>query len=123
MGRSVAAKTAAAVLALLFLGSHATEAYGLHDCPRHHGPAPDSTAPEVAVTAGPDPGAGNADSSVCTCVGSCHGGAAVPMPAHAAPTGLWLPPAGVSVVRTAVGTLPLARSAYLLPFPTGPPLS
>lgn len=59
--------------------------------------------------------------AVCTCVGSCHGGAAAPIPSDGlrSPRHSLPPEALASMPRSRL--LPAARAAYFLPFPNGPP--
>lgn len=120
-----------ALLALVFAAGLAGEAYGVHDCPHHHG-SPTGGSPHVAADAGhgyaaeapprtsdPRPLQAPPDGP-CTCVGNCHA-ASVALDAPAPPAlaaavatdrGLPLPAPDGRVARTA---------AYLLPFANGPP--
>lgn len=120
MRRSRLVQTTAATLALLFLAALATEAYGLHPCPRHHhsGSSTEVAGPSVA----PDAPGGDPAPPLCVCVGICHGGAASPVPA--APVARDLLPAPTSSVVDAPTERVRARDrgAYFLPFPNGPPL-
>lgn len=126
-------------LALLFGVSLAASAFGWHGCPHHaagrdEGPeqAPRSAAAAPSAPDGPlsaaladrhhdaghHPGPGD---STCTCLGSCHAGAAPVLASH--------PGLAVAVDEAArTGTLEFPsrrirhrRPAYFLPFPHGPP--
>lgn len=123
MRRPVATPAISLLLALLFLGGHAVEAYGAHDCERHHGPPPDPTASSHVVAQDSGEDTGGDGLRTCTCVGSCHGGAAAPVPGVA-------PLTSVPVATTRRDLLPKTtenrardRPAYLLPFPNAPPSS
>jgi len=117
-----------ALLGLVFLTGLAGEAYGVHDCPHHHGDQPDPGA----VHAGEDAGAALAvdrgtdaplrapPEGPCTCLGSCHAAAAA-LNAASPPV---LP---VALETDLAGALPAVDdrtrrpAAYLLPFANGPP--
>lgn len=114
-------------LSAVFLAGSAAEVYGLHDCPHHHG---DPVTP--SVLAGESPAAdaprgapvGPESDSACTCVGTCHGGAAAPTTALDRGT----PQISVGeTLQVALGAPPAPRPArdatVLLPYPTGPPAS
>lgn len=116
-------------------------AYGFHRCPRHetlrHG-GPGGVAGGAPVDAGdsgglaegvaaiivsapPGDDGGDAGAPSCTCVGSCHAGAAA---AHAVPPVAGVPAAPgplASEVRPERAVSPHRTPAYFLPYPLGPP--
>lgn len=123
MRRTRLVQTTACVVALLFGGALGVETFGVHSCPRHHHGstgAPGAVAGLTSTTDAPD-GAGGLP--FCTCVGSCHGGAASPVPSGVVSSAAAGPAAvavdGVPCARR----LPRPRDAYFLPFPNGPPPS
>lgn len=121
MRRSRPVQTTSATLALLLLAALATEAYGLHSCPRHHhsGTSTEVAGPSVAPDETPE---GDQAAPLCVCVGSCHAGAASPMPAGSVDRDL-LPAPTSSVVAAPSERAPARdRGDYFLPFPNGPPL-
>lgn len=115
------------MLALAFVGAQAAEVYGAHPCPRHH----HDTGVEAVVGGGssdhvtpagdrtdPDTGPG-----VCTCIGSCHGGATAPVPSEGV-AGAFVPaPDPEAAARVVERPSADERGAYFLPFPNGPPHS
>lgn len=121
MRRPVAAPAISLVLALLFLGGHAVEAYGAHDCERHHGPPPDPTASSHAVAQDSGQDTGGDGLRTCTCIGSCHGGAAAPMPGAAPPTSMSVAATHRDLQWKTTEGRARDRRAYLLPFPNAPP--
>lgn len=110
----------AAALALLFVGAQATETFGVHSCPRHHHESP-VPATGVGVTAPADAPHDAGGLPFCTCVGSCHGGAASPMPADDAAAVLVGPRSLARTTAVPERERPRDRGAYFLPFPNGPP--
>lgn len=80
----------------------ATDADPAHAAPAHNAPAP-----------GHD--------GTCTCLGDCHAGAGISLPAYVAPIA---PAATESAFAAAVEgdvAVPFRRAAYLLPYATAPP--
>ena len=114
-------------LTLLFGVSLASSAFGWHGCP-HHGGTPrgkdEPGASPVGQLDGPHPDAGHQPgptSGACTCLGSCHAGAAPVLASQ--PEGA---PAAEDGTRARVARAPVRRirqhrPAYFLPFPHGPP--
>lgn len=129
MKRSLLQRTTAGLLAGIFLLAGTADVYGLHSCPHHdHGdaapPAADAPAADhrAHVTPG-SPGQEAPAGAPCTCVGSCHGSAATPVVSGGPdnPTSDLL-----SAIRPLAapahptpGTDP---TAFLVPYPNGPPL-
>lgn len=129
-----ARRTGTLMLALSFLLLASGELLGLHHCAHHHQGAegsghheevPHTTLggePEShrAMAAGEDSEAGHGEDSLpCTCMGSCHGSAAVPAPPAAPTTPFALTASAVDQQPSesrAVRLLP-----HVLPFPNGPP--
>ena len=118
-----------ALLGLVFLAGLAGEAYGVHDCPHHHG---DDRGRAAAHASQPSAGAAHAAARAsdaplrappdgpCTCVGSCHA-AATALDAAS-------PPSIPAALETDLaGALPAVDdrtrrpAAYLLPFANAPP--
>jgi hypothetical protein len=130
MRRSIVQRAAAALLAGFFLLAGTADVYGLHSCPHHDHGGAETAAEAGPVTAGhdlllaaDDHDGDPATDGPCTCVGSCHGGAAAPVPGVA-------PLTSVPVATTRRDLLPKTtenrardRPAYLLPFPNAPPSS
>lgn len=120
----------AAFLAVMFVGTGAIDAYGLHDCP-HHDALPDaaSSAQPVAgghgasghaAPAGHDDG--HDEHGPCTCIGLC-GAASVALPAlGAGAPELVVATAGRVAARPVLTRVP-TRGDYLLPFATAPPFA
>lgn len=80
----------------------ATDAEPAHAAPAHHAPAPEHDG-------------------TCTCLGDCHAGAGISLPAYVAPIA---PAATESAFAAAVEgdvAVPFRRAAYLLPYATAPP--
>lgn len=124
MSRSTAARVTSVLLALLFVGGLTTEAYGLHACPRHHdGPPPRDSSPHAVVSPDSGPDSDGSDHEFCTCVGSCHGGAATPTPAFGSVTVVGDLPTTSAPPQRRTRIRPRDRAVYFLPFPTGPPPS
>lgn len=118
-------KLTAVLLAALFTFGVGTEAYGWHDCPHHH---PDHDAAPAAGGAPAHPVAADggetegAPAGPCICVGSCHAGATVPLPAATAPTLAGegaIPPRAAPVTSS---LLPRIPDPYFLPFANAPPV-
>lgn len=114
----------AGLLSALFLAGSAAEAYGLHECPYHHGA---SGAPSVPTEAPDRPGQGDgplrpASPGSCTCVGACHGGATTPAytPDQAA-LAVPVAPGRFLRRRDPAETAPPRNPGVLLPYATGPP--
>lgn len=120
-----------ALLGLVFAAGLAGEAYGVHDCPHHHGTA-SGEASHAAVTTG-QAGAAEARARTsdpaplqappegpCTCVGNCHA-ASVALDAPAPPTLTAAVATERTVSRPASGGRVPRAAAYLLPFANGPP--
>lgn len=122
-------------LTLLFGVSLASSAFGWHGCPHHaagrddgpeHGTAAPSApdAPLSAVLAHrhhdaghhPDPRAGT-----CTCLGSCHAGAAPVLASHPGPAVAIDDDARTRSLEPPSRRIRHQRPAYFLPFPHGPP--
>jgi len=121
MRRSRLVQTTAATLALLFLAALATEAYGLHACPRHHRSGADPTS-SAGPTVSPENPEGDPAAQLCVCVGSCHGGAASPVPAGPVARDLPKTPPRPAAAPHGHPAPPRLVDAYFLPFPNGPPL-
>lgn len=132
MRRSIVQRLTATLLAGVFVLAGSADVYGLHDCPHHdHGPVPEAPAP-----AGPSraevgheraetdhaPHRDHEEPGPCTCVGSCHGSASVPVVATGPST--HVQPIATTWVFTPEldDVLPSAPTPYLTPYPTGPPL-
>lgn len=116
----------ALALALFFLTGTGGEVFGLHDCPVHHRD-PGRRTPGTPGQHGdrPTPKDGPLrpiSQGLCSCIGTCHGGAATPAwsPDQGAPA---VPSAGPSVLRLAEPTAdaPVRNPTFLLPYSTGPP--
>lgn len=124
MRRTRLVQITAAVVALLFGGALGVETFGVHSCPRHHHGstgARGAVAGLTSTTGAPD-GAGGL--AFCTCVGSCHGGAASPVPSGVVSSAAAGPADGaVDRVPFCTRRPPRPRDAYFLPFPNGPPPS
>lgn len=123
----------AAFLAALFLGAGAADVYGFHECPHHDsmdiGPeaahaAAGTSAPAAAVDRPADADDDGEEHShdFCTCVDTCHAGAASPVPSVGAVTPT--PDSIGTVVFHGIRTHAprAALSPYLLPFANAPPL-
>ena len=111
-GELIRSGSALAMVALFLAGS-AGEAAGLHRCPHHD---------TVAGHAG-HPGASHGEEDGghgCTCFGTCHGSAAVALPA-----GLGDAHVSAHAIRDdrprATSTPAAQASPYLHPFANGPP--
>ncbi len=121
--RSRPLQTSAAAVALLFLGALATETFGAHSCPRHHHDSTGAPTASAGITSPTDAPHDAGGSHFCTCVGSCHGGAASPLPIDGLSSAVPSPePAAVEGARVD-RERPRERDAYFLPYPNGPPLS
>lgn len=119
----------------MFGASLTANAFGWHSCPHHeHRPGHGSGHQPGTVESGtPSSGAtaldhrdGETDpgpsGDLCTCLGSCHAGSATPTPTPELPA--LVDGAGTT---TEIAPSPIhrprhVRSAYLLPFPHGPPV-
>lgn len=117
-----------ALLGLVFLAGLAGEAYGVHDCPHHHGDEPDPGAVHAGEAAGPATAAVRGTEAPlrappegpCTCVGSCHA-AATALDAASPPALPSAPEADLAAAFPAVDDRTRRPAAYLLPFANGPP--
>lgn len=132
MRPSFAQRLTAALLAGMFVLAGSADVYGLHRCPHHgHGPVPEAPAPagfsqaegshERAGT-GHAPHRDHEEPGPCTCVGTCHGSASVPVVATAPAADA--EPGAATWMRTPASDefLPSGPTPYLIPYPTGPPL-
>lgn len=136
MTRKPLHRAAAALLAGIFVLVGAADVYGFHRCPHHDpgsAPADDRPAAHSDRAAGAygwvgshdardDAGEHRTEDGPCTCVGTCHGSATAPLAAAVPATDFVTPPLGFA--RTALSGTAAASGpvAYLLPYPTGPPL-
>lgn len=117
-----------ALLGLVFLSGLAGEAYGVHDCPHHHGDAPDRGAVHAGEAAGAAPAVDRGTDEPlqappegpCTCLGSCHAAAAA-LNAASPPVLPAAPETDLAAPRPAVDDRTRRLAAYLLPFANGPP--
>jgi hypothetical protein len=128
----------AAILAVLFVGTGAIDAYGLHRCPHHdalpgdgyqqaegsHGDESHAAAHAAGAGGGAAAGAqgeqGHDEHGPCSCIGLC-GAASTAMPGAASAT-----PRLALVTFDAPAARPAhtradARTDYLLPFANAPP--
>lgn len=117
-------KLTSVLLAALFAFGVGTEAHGWHDCPHHHpqdGPPASAEAPPIHPVAADSGESAASPPGSCTCVGSCHAGATVPLPAVSGPTLAAedgpIPPSPPD----ASALLPRLPDPYLLPFANAPP--
>lgn len=125
MTRAFHIRAASLLLVLGFSLAISADAYGLHGCPHHHegSPPPTSGPSTLAVDDAGDAGGhhGEEEAGPCTCIGSCHGAAATPLPA-ALPAAVADHGADRSVGPDVADSDPRARtSLYLLPLANAPP--
>jgi len=132
--RTAVRRTLNVVVLGAFLVGLAGEAFGPHpkrlDARYGTGPAGDTahesrrsgpTTAAVAPSGDDESRHDHPEHEPCTCVGTCHGAAASPVPAQA-PS---LQVAGARPLRAAArttGRLVYGRSSYVLPYPNPPPL-
>lgn len=131
MHRSIGQRLTSGLLAGIFLLAGMADVYGLHRCPHHHRgrdsvQAVQTPGPHHAAVTPPSDGSGEdpgPDGGPCTCVGSCHGSAATPVVARAprAPSTDLLA-ARRLLAPPELGAPATSAPAYLVPYPTGPPL-
>lgn len=112
------------LLALLFVGGHAVEAYGIRDCSHHH-PEPRAPASEPGLyrAAGGSDAPSDEGVRFCRCLGACHAAAVTPLPTLAAvPASLLLSPV-LTLGSPPATTHHPGRAEYLLPYANAPPPS
>lgn len=103
----------ASAMVALFVAGSVGEAAGLHHCPHHDTVAGHAVHPDASHDEG-DGGHG------CTCFGTCHGSAAVALPAG--PGDVHDRSHGTLDERARATSTPAAQaSTYLHPYANGPP--
>jgi hypothetical protein len=103
----------ASAMVALFLAGSAGEAAGLHRCPHHDAVA--GHAVHADASHGEEDGGHG-----CTCFGTCHGSAAVALPAG--PGDAHVRSHGILDDRSRAPSTPAAQaSSYLHPYANGPP--
>ncbi|HSH45619.1 MAG TPA: hypothetical protein VK966_07170 [Longimicrobiales bacterium] len=127
-------RTGLGVLALSFTLVGSGDVTGQHHCAHHssmaapavadggqasgHVPS-DAHGRHAADTGGHQEG--GHDAGPCTCIGTCHGSAATPLPPPAALSPLHIAGALHLGGLVPVGSPAVQRLPYVLPFPNGPP--
>lgn len=124
MRRRLSTRIGSLALLLAFLGALEGSAARVGGCP-HHGADRDAAAQPhdvhaVAVVSGPEGPERPGERGGCTCVGSCHAGAAAPLvPTPSTLAGV--PLSASRLVPPSVRSSCAESVPYLLPYPNPPP--